>query len=64
MNGGTKLVDVNLNAISTDWPIQGIGDFSSEKVDSTCHERLISAPIPCGSRQRRMPQAKSLRRDG
>jgi hypothetical protein len=64
MNGGTKLANINLNAISTDWHIQGIGDFSSGKVGSTRHEHLISAPIPCGSRQRRMPQAKSLRRDG
>jgi hypothetical protein len=31
MNGGTKLADVSLNAISTDWRIQGIGDFSSGK---------------------------------
>src|SRR5207237_159559 len=30
MNGGQKLADVNLNAIPTNWNIQGIGDFNGD----------------------------------
>jgi Ca2+-binding RTX toxin-like protein len=30
MNGGQKLADVNLNAIPTDWTIQGTGDFNGD----------------------------------
>jgi len=30
MNGGTKLLDVNLNSIPTDWHIQEIGDLNGD----------------------------------